>query len=82
MAQQGYSTGGGTYVIGFGTSQATFTLPNRTVTLSELQRLKRHFVIVHKKVSDLDLGFGQFVQKRFNVGNNARNHRKGRCRMD
>jgi protein KTI12 len=29
------------------------TLPSRNITLSELQRLKRQFVIVHKKVITL-----------------------------
>jgi protein KTI12 len=29
------------------------TLPSRTITLSELQRLKRHFVTVHKKAITL-----------------------------
>lgn len=29
------------------------TLPTRTITLSELQRLKRHFVTVHKKAITL-----------------------------
>jgi protein KTI12 len=29
------------------------TLPSRTITLSELQRLKRHFVTIHKKAITL-----------------------------
>ena len=33
--------------------KASITLPSRTVTLSELQRLKRHFVTIHKKAITL-----------------------------
>lgn len=40
---------GGTIQVGTGGKQVSITLPQRHITLSELQRLKRQFVTVHKK---------------------------------
>lgn len=44
---------GGTVQVCAGGKQVSITLPQRQVTLSELQRLKRQFVTVHKKAITL-----------------------------
>ncbi len=55
MAEQASSGGsGGTVTLALSPDvHPTVTLPPRTVTLSELQRLKRQFVTVHKKAITL-----------------------------
>ncbi|GBE80710.1 Protein kti12 [Sparassis crispa] len=54
MAEQSSGSTGGTIVLSLSTSlKPRVTLPPRSVTLSELQRLKRQFVTVHKKAITL-----------------------------
>jgi protein KTI12 len=51
-------SGGGPTVIAVGTDglAVRVTLPSRQLTLSELQRVKRQFVTVHKKAITLGKG--------------------------
>lgn len=57
MSEQAASQGmgaGGVMVLSLpGVLQSKVTLPARNVTLSELQRLKRQFVTIHKKAITL-----------------------------
>jgi protein KTI12 len=44
---------GGSVIIPLSTSKLTVPLPPRIVTLSEMQRIKRQFVTIHKKAITL-----------------------------
>lgn len=52
-AQQGMGTGGTIQLPLSSTLKPKVTLPARNVTLSELQRLKRQFVTIHRKAITL-----------------------------
>lgn len=49
----GQSMGGSVNLTVNGDMKATISLPARNVTLSELQRLKRQFVTIHRKAITL-----------------------------
>jgi protein KTI12 len=55
MAEQaaGQGTGGSISLTLSGGTRATIWLPARNITLSELQRLKRQFVTIHRKAITL-----------------------------
>lgn len=52
-AQAGLGSGGAMMLPLSSTLKPSVTLPGRTITLSELQRLKRQFVTIHKKAITL-----------------------------
>lgn len=54
MSEQANNAGlGGPILVKFGDVNTNITLPPRSVSLSELQRLKRQFVTIHKKAITL-----------------------------